>query len=160
MNTLNEAIREIQDYSERRMRTAIEELPDGTYSFAHVLDDDGQGNEDVRIHSTVSADGDPIVVDFDGTDPQIDGPINTVFTVTASATYYAIRCLTDPDIPPNVGCYRPIDIDAPSGTVVNASPPAAVVGGTWKSHSGLLTSSSVPSKKLFLTVLQRYIKEQ
>jgi N-methylhydantoinase B len=68
-------------------------------------------------------------VDFAGTAPQTEGPINAVRAVTASATYYAVRCVTDPDIPPNHGCYRPITVEAPSGTIVNPEPPAAVVGG-------------------------------
>ncbi|AUX10035.1 N-methylhydantoinase B [Halalkaliarchaeum desulfuricum] len=129
VDTLRNAIAEIQDYSERRMQAALAELPDGTYEFADVLDDDGRGTEDIRIEAATTIDGDSITVDFTGTDPQTEGPINAVFAVTASATYYAVRCVTDPDIPPNEGCYRPIDIDAPSGTVVNADPPAAVVGG-------------------------------
>ena len=129
VDTFRDAVGEIQDYSERRMRAELRSLPDGTFSFSDVLDDDGQGNTEIRIEATVTVDGDSIAVDFGGTDRQTAGPLNAVFAVTASATYYAIRCLTDPDIPPNEGCYRPIDIDAPAGTVVNAKPPAAVVGG-------------------------------
>lgn len=128
-DSLTAALEEIKDYSERRMRTEIESLPDGTYRFEDVLDDDGQGNEDLPVVATVTIDGDSVDVDFEGTAAQTDGPINAVFAVTASATYYAIRCVTDPDIPPNHGCYRPIDIDAPEGTIVNPTPPAAVVGG-------------------------------
>lgn len=128
-DSLTAALEEIKDYSERRMRTELESLPDGTYRFEDVLDDDGQGNEDLPVVAAVSIDGDSVDVDFEGTAAQTDGPINAVFAVTASATYYAIRCVTDPDIPPNHGCYRPIDIDAPEGTIVNPTPPAAVVGG-------------------------------
>ncbi|WP_331233376.1 hydantoinase B/oxoprolinase family protein [Natronorarus salvus] len=126
---LEEAITEIQHYAERRMRAEIDRLPDGVYEFADVLDDDGQGTEDIRIEAAVTIDGDSIGVDFDGTADQTEGAINAVFAVTASATYYAVRCVTDPDIPPNDGAYRPVKIDAPEGTVVNASLPAAVVGG-------------------------------
>ncbi|THE63243.1 hydantoinase B/oxoprolinase family protein [Salinadaptatus halalkaliphilus] len=126
---LGDAISEIQDYSERRMQTEIAQLPDGTYEFADVLDDDGQGNDTIPIEAAVTIDGDEILVDFDGTAAQTAGAVNAVFAVTASATYYAVRCVTDPDIPPNEGAYRPIEIEAPEGTVVNASPPAAVVGG-------------------------------
>ncbi|MFB6255544.1 MAG: hydantoinase B/oxoprolinase family protein, partial [Haloplanus sp.] len=74
-------------------------------------------------------DGDELVVDFAGTSEQVPGAINAPLAVTASATYYAVRCVTDPDVPPNAGTYRPIEIRAPEGTVVNARPPAAVVGG-------------------------------
>jgi N-methylhydantoinase B len=119
----------VKDYSERRMRAEIRDLPDGTYSFADALDDDGQGTEDVPIEATVTVDDDAIAVDFDGTAAQTRGPVNAVLAVTVSATYYAVRCLTDPEIPPNHGCYRPITVEAPPGTVVNPDPPAAVAGG-------------------------------
>ncbi|MFB6223239.1 MAG: hydantoinase B/oxoprolinase family protein [Haloarcula sp.] len=126
---LDAALAEIKNYSERRMRSEIESLPDGTYEFADVLDDDGAGNTDLPIEVAVTVDGDEVHVDFTGTAEQTDGPINAVFAVTSSATYYAVRCVTDPDIPPNHGCYRPINITAPDGTIVNPDPPAAVVGG-------------------------------
>ena len=126
---LSTALDEIKDYSERRMRAEIGDFPDGTYAFEDVLDDDGLGNEDLLIAAEVTVDGENVHVDFEGTASQTDGPVNAVFAVTASATYYAIRCVTDPDIPPNHGCYRPIEIDALSGTIVNPEPPAAVVGG-------------------------------
>lgn len=128
-NVFVDAVDEIQNYSERRMRHEISELPDGRYTFEDRLDDDGQGNTDIPIFAAVLIDGDEIHVDFEGTATQTEGPLNAVLAVTASATYYAVRCITDPDIPPNEGCYRPVHIHAPAGTVVNASPPAAVVGG-------------------------------
>lgn len=126
---LSGSISDIQDYSERRMQSEISQLPDGTYEFADVLDNDGQGNDTIPIEASVTIDGGEITVDFDGTADQTAGAVNAVFAVTASATYYAVRCVTDPDIPPNEGAYRPVEIEAPEGTVVNASPPAAVVGG-------------------------------
>ncbi|TKX85719.1 hydantoinase B/oxoprolinase family protein, partial [Halorubrum sp. SS5] len=126
---LEVALEEIKNYSERRMRSEIESLPNGEYSFEDVLDDDGAGNVDLPIEVTLTVDGDEILVDFAGTADQTAGPVNAVFAVTASATYYAVRCVTDPEIPPNHGCYRPITIEAPEGSIVNPSPPAAVVGG-------------------------------
>ncbi len=129
VETLETAITEVQDYAERRMRGSLEDIPDGTYTFADVLDDDGQGTHDVPIEAAVTVEGNAVTVDFSGSAAQTPGVVNAVFAVTASATYYAIRCVTDPDIPANEGAYRPIDIEAPEGTVVNASPPAAVVGG-------------------------------
>jgi len=70
-----------------------------------------------------------VTVDFTGTAAQTAGPVNAVFAVTASATYYAVRCVTDPAIPPNHGCYRPIEVETPEGSIVDPEPPAAVVGG-------------------------------
>ncbi|AZH25225.1 hydantoinase B/oxoprolinase family protein [Haloplanus aerogenes] len=129
LGTLQAATTEIKAYAERRMRAEIDELPDGTVEFEDRLDDDGQGTEDIRIAVAVTVDGDELVVDFEGTSEQVPGAINAPLAVTASATYYAVRCVTDPDVPPNAGTYRPIEIRAPEGTVVNAQPPAAVVGG-------------------------------
>lgn len=126
---LGVALEEIKNYSERRMRSEIESLPDGSYSFEDVLDDDGAGNVDLPIEVTLTIDGDEITVDFTGTADQTAGPVNAVFAVTASATYYVVRCVTDPEIPPNHGCYRPITIEAPERSIVNPDPPAAVVGG-------------------------------
>lgn len=127
--TLVEAMDEIKAYSERRMRAEIESLPDGTYSFTDQLDGDGYGHNDLEIVVEITVAGEEITVDFAGTAGQVEGAINAPIAVTTSATYYAIRCVTDPEIPPNHGCYRPVEIDAPPGTIVNAQPPAAVVGG-------------------------------
>jgi len=129
LDTLRAATTEIKAYAERRMRAEIEALPDGTVSFEDRLDDDGQGTGDIRIAVAVTVDDDELVVDFEGTSEQVPGAINAPLAVTASATYYAVRCVTDPDVPPNAGTYRPVEIRAPEGTVVNAQPPAAVVGG-------------------------------
>ncbi|WP_049981939.1 hydantoinase B/oxoprolinase family protein [Halolamina rubra] len=128
-DTLEAAFEAVKDYSERRMRSEIDEFPDGTYAFEDLLDDDGRGNEDLPVAVEVTVDGDEVGVDFAGTAAQTEGPINAVLAVTSSATYYAVRCVTDPEIPPNHGCYRPISIDAPERSLVNPEPPAAVVGG-------------------------------
>lgn len=126
---LSAVIAVILSYSERRMAAAIAAIPDGSYAFSDVLDDDGISPDPVRIAAAVRVTGNRLCVDFSGTDPQTAGPVNAVYAVTASAVYYTIRAFTDPDIPPNEGCYRPIEVIAPAGTVVNARPPAAVVGG-------------------------------
>jgi len=129
LDTLRAAATEIKAYAERRMRAEIEALPDGTVRFEDTLDDDGLGHEDLRIAVAVTVDGDDVIVDFEGTSDGVAGPINAPLAVTASATYYAVRCVTDPDVPPNAGTYRPIEIRAPAGSIVNARPPSAVVGG-------------------------------
>ena len=126
---LADGMREILSYSERRMRHQISRLPQGTASFEDVLDDDGVCDEAIPIRATVRVEGDRIVVDFRGTADQVTGPVNAVLAVTASSAYYAVRAFADPDIPPNSGCYRPIEIIAPEGSLVNAWLPAPVVGG-------------------------------
>lgn len=119
------------DYSERRLRAALRTLKPGTYRFEDALDGDGRSAQGIaiRVSVTIDAERGEIAVDFTGSSPQVEGPVNAVYAVTASATYYTIRCFTDPEVPPNDGAYRPISIRAPEGTVVNAKPPAAVVGG-------------------------------
>ncbi len=126
---ISEGMAAILDYSERRMRAEIERLPDGTAEFSDVLDDDGISGEPIPIRVSITIDGDRIALDFAGTAEQVRGPVNAVLAVTTSATYYAVRAITDPEIPPNAGCYRPIEIDAPVGSIVNPRPPAPVVGG-------------------------------
>lgn len=78
--------------------------------------------------------GDEIVVGFTGTDAQAKGPINATFGVTYSAVYNALLHLTDPGIPKNSGCYRPIKIVAPPGTIVNVNYPGPEVGGNTETH--------------------------
>jgi N-methylhydantoinase B len=119
----------LQDYSERRMRAAVADLADGTYRFEDHLDDDGRGNEALPVVATATVDGETVAVDFEGTAPQTAGPVNAVRAVTVSATYYAIRCVTDPEIPPNAGCYRPVTVLTPERSIVDPEPPAAVVAG-------------------------------
>lgn len=118
------------DYSEKLMRAEIEKIPDGSYTFCDYLDDDGVNKgKEVKIHVTVTIDGDKITMDYSKSDEQVDGPANCVLGVVYSATYCALFNLTDPSIPKNHGCYRPVTIIAPEGRVVNAKFPAPVVSG-------------------------------
>jgi len=126
---LTDAMSAVLDYSERRMRYQITQLPQGEASFEDALDDDGISEGTIPIRVRVRIRGDRIDVDFSGTANQVRGPVNAVFAVTASATFFAIRAFADPEIPPNSGCYRPIKIIAPEGSLVNACLPAPVVGG-------------------------------
>jgi N-methylhydantoinase B len=113
-------------YGERRMRSALSALPAGEYRFTDVME---WGVYDIPIAVTVRIDGEDLLADFTGTAPQVAGNINAVEAVTRSCLYYAVRVATDPTIPANGGCYRPLRLVAPSGTLVNALPPAAVAAG-------------------------------
>ena len=114
------------DYGERRMRAAIAALPDGQFAFSDAME---WHDRDLPIVVTVAIDGSELVADFSGTNPQIAGNINAVNAVTRSCLYYAVRVATDPTIPANGGCYRPLRLEAPPGSLVNADPPAAVAAG-------------------------------
>jgi N-methylhydantoinase B len=114
------------DYGERRTAAAIGELPDGSYRFADFLE---WGEENLPITATVTIDGDQLEADFAGSSPQIAGNINAVQAVTRSCLYYAVRVATDPTIPANGGCYRPLTLTSQPGTIVDAERPAAVAAG-------------------------------
>jgi N-methylhydantoinase B len=114
------------DYGERRMRTALDALPDGVFEFTDVME---WGERDLAIAVAVRIDGDGLHADFAGTHPQIEGNINAVEAVTRSCLYYAVRVATDPGIPANGGCYRPLGLATPAGSLVAANPPAAVAAG-------------------------------
>jgi N-methylhydantoinase B len=122
-------VQEILNYSERMTRVAIRSIPDGTYSAEDFLDDDGVGDTPVRIVVEIRIRGDNATIDFSKSDTQAAGSINAVYAITASAVFYVFRTLVAVAIPSNAGGMRPLEVIAPSGTVVNARPPAAVCGG-------------------------------
>jgi len=128
-DTYNEFAERIISYSEKRMRHALSEMPDGTYIAEDFLDDDGIIDQPVKIAVTITIAGSTIAINFEGTDKQRKGNINAPYAVTLSAVYYVLRCVTDPEIPPNHGCYLPITIHVPEGTVLNPKSPAAVSSG-------------------------------
>ncbi|MBI5158395.1 MAG: hydantoinase B/oxoprolinase family protein [Acidimicrobiia bacterium] len=113
-------------YGEARMRAALAALPDGSYSFEDLMEW-GDRNVPIRVEVTVA--GDHLAADFAGSSPQIAANFNAVEAVTRSCLYYAVRVATDPTIPANGGCYRPIDLRVPPGSIVGAHPPAAVAAG-------------------------------
>ena len=125
---------EILDYTERRTRAAIAELPDGRHEAADVLEDDLHGG-DLRLHVVAEIDGDGMRLDFSGTDPETAGNLNCPLSVTRSATFFAVRVLTDPDAPPSAGAHRPIEVIAPEGCLLNARFPAAVAAGNTETSS-------------------------
>jgi N-methylhydantoinase B len=129
---LREAFTEVLDYAERRTRACIEELVDGTYRARDVLEA-REGDLEIVLEATVS--GDELRLDFTGTADQHEGNLNCPVAVTRSACYFAIRVLTDPDIPPSAGAYRPVEVTAPEGCLLNARSPAAVVGGNVETSS-------------------------
>jgi N-methylhydantoinase B len=129
LDLLSEAMGAVQDHAERATRGAIAKIPDGTYVFEDVMDDDGAGREDVAIRASVTVRGDALSVDFEGTSPQVRGSINAPFAVTLSCCAYALRALTDPEIPANGGSYRALEVRAPRGSLLNPEPPAAVAAG-------------------------------
>lgn len=133
---LRAAMEEILAYAERRTRAALEALPDGTYAAEDVLEDDAGGEpRDVALRVEATIRGDSLTLDFGGTDPQVEGNLNCPLSVTRSAAFFAVRVLTDPDAPPSAGAYRPIEVLAPEGCLLNARFPAAVAAGNVETSS-------------------------
>jgi N-methylhydantoinase B len=120
---------ELLDYSERLMRRAIDRIPDGLYTFEDFMEDDGFGREDIAIRVEVRIEGDGAVVDLTRSDPQTQGTVNAVRSVTLASVYYVFRCLLPEDAPTNDGCFRPIRVITKRGTVVDAEFPSPVAGG-------------------------------
>ena len=118
---------ELLDRSEQLTRKALEAIPDGTYSYVDYLDNDGVNLEQsVRIEVAVTISGSEFHCDFEGTDPQTRGPFNAVKSGSQAAAYYAVRAVTDSSIPTNGGCFRPVSLHLPEGTLVNPVEPAPV----------------------------------
>jgi len=127
--TVLDAFDAVVDYSRDRVAAELTDLPDGTYAASDVLEGDGVTDEDVPIEVTVTVEGSTLDVDFAGTADQVAGNLNAPLAVAKSAVYFVVRCLTDPEIPPNQGCYDPVTVSAPEGSLLNPTSPAAVVGG-------------------------------
>ena len=126
---LHAAIENIMDYSERRMRREIEGMPEGTYEAEDFLEDTGVGEEPVKIRVRITIKGDRITFDYTGTDAQVEGPVNAPLGVTLSGIYFTLTSVTDPAIPINDGCYRPVEVNVPEGCLMNPVKPAPVAGG-------------------------------
>lgn len=113
----------LKDYSERMMRRELARLPQGCFRFEDSLDGG------VAIRASITLDGRSAEVDFTGSAPQQDAPVNANYAIALSAAMYAFRCLIREDVPYTEGLLRPLRIVAPEGSVVNARPPAAMAAG-------------------------------
>lgn len=124
------ALHELNAYAERLALSALREIPAGRYCFSDVMDDDGQGNFDLPIQVAIEVNvNGKLDVDFSGTVPQTRGNINCPLSVAAAAVYYVFRCLMPEQTPACAGAFRPINITAPEGCLVNAQRPAPSGGG-------------------------------
>jgi N-methylhydantoinase B len=129
------AMDELYAYSERMVRAAIARLPDGTWSAEDVVEAvDGE----LTIRASFEIAGDEIRIDFTGTDPQDSYNLNCPMSVTRSACYFVVRCLTEPDLPASGGAFAPVAVTAPEGCLVHARAPAAVVAGNTETASRIV----------------------
>lgn len=131
---LSAAMTAILEGSERMMRAALAKWPDGTVSHEELVDDDGHSDEPIRIRVTAVKAGETLSLDFAGSSPQVRGPVNNTPAMTCSAVYYALLAAMGGDIPANSGCYRPVAVLLPEGSVVRAEFPAPVAGRMTVNH--------------------------
>lgn len=123
------AIAELDRYCDRRMAAELEAMPAGTFEFADTIEGDGITRDPITIRVRITTGGPKLVVDFTGTSPQTQGPLNCVRPMALACIYYVIRAVTDPSIPPNAGTFRRIEVITPEGSLVNARFPAATGSG-------------------------------
>jgi N-methylhydantoinase B len=134
--TVEAAMDELHDYSERLVRTGIAKLPDGRFEAADALEPVRGGELEIAVALTIE--GDELELDFAGTSAQHDGNLNCPLAVTRSASYFVVRCLTDPDVPASGGAFVPVHVLAPEGSLVNARAPAAVAAGNVETSSRIV----------------------
>lgn len=123
---LNAYFDALLDYGEELTRKGIAAWPDGTYRFTDHIDGDGFTTEPIPICCAITVDGDSLVVDFEGSSPQVRGAINATFSFTKSSAYLSVRCALSQDIPNNAGVYRAITVKAPKHSILNPDMPAPV----------------------------------
>ena len=111
------------------MRRRLAELPAGTYRAEDFLDDDGWSDEPVKVALAITVTAEKLVLDFAGSSPQRPGNINAVAPMTYSARFFAIKVLTDPEVPVNAGTFRGVELRLPEGSFLASRPPAAVCAG-------------------------------
>ena len=132
---------EIQNRSEKAMRSAITKVPDGDYS-SHVVFNEFDGQ--LEIACKISVRGDELAVDFAGSSPQQpQGGINCTFVYSRGHACYGLKCVLLPEVPSNGGCYRPIEISAAEGSILNCKKPASVRMRTrtgWYIHNALFAA--------------------
>ena len=149
--TVADATTKAIDDGERRMRAALRAFPDGVVELEDVMEDRA-GAPSIVLHLRLEKCGDRIALDYTGTSPQLPLPLNAVYGVTLSGVYYAIRALLASDIPMNDGCFRPVEVHVPDGTLLNPFRPAPVSAGN--------VETSMRNADLVLAALGRLAPER
>ena len=156
LDTVRRVMGETVRYSKSLMEQEISQIPDGIYRFEEYMDGDGfsAGPEGrgLKLRVSVEVSGESVSVDFTGSCPATKGPVNAPLAVTASSVYYTLLAVTDPSIPPNSGCYEPIEIIAPKGSIVHADHPYPVVSANTETSNRIVDvllgafSQAIPEK--------------
>jgi N-methylhydantoinase B len=131
LSTVTDAMDGLLDYTERRTRAALTNIPHGVYEAVGYMDSDGFNDTPVKIQVKITVTSEKVLYDLTGSDAQVKGPINATYAMTFSDCAYTLLVLMDSDLPVNDGFYRVIELVAPVGSVVNAQHPAAI-GAGWE----------------------------
>ncbi len=119
-------IERVLNNAEQLTRAALQELPDGVFSFEDWIDDDGVDyGKPIRLFVTLTKKGDHLKADWSGSSPQVKGAINNTLSFTKAATFCCIRSVLPPNIPNNDGVFRAIEVTAPEGSIANMVLPGA-----------------------------------
>lgn len=125
---IRDCMAELLDYSERKIRIALKEIPDGQYEFSDVLDSDGVGSGPIPLNVKIEVRGEDIYLDFTNNPDQVKGAINLPVTALYASVYYGIKSIVDPSLPANGGYYRAIHITSRPGCILGCTEPAACAG--------------------------------
>src|SRR6266511_1615055 len=120
------SIEALMDYGERMTLLELEKIPPGVYEAEDMIDDDGIGNGPFPVRVKITISPTELVCDFTGTHPQVPGPVNCTETGLHSGVRTMLKAVTGPQIPVNDGCFRPLRIVCPPGTIFSAERPAPV----------------------------------
>ncbi|MGH2403804.1 MAG: hydantoinase B/oxoprolinase family protein, partial [bacterium] len=126
---LEEAAQEILNHSERKLRSAIRQMPRGTYTADDYLESTGTSEQRVRLRVRIEVTDQLLHFDYHGTDRQVTGPVNAAYGVTLAGVYFVLKALVDPELPMNEGAFRAVTVQVPEGTLLNPRRPAAVGAG-------------------------------
>lgn len=126
LDVVQYSIEALLDYGERMTRLELAKLPKGVYEAGDWIDDDGIGNGPFPVRVKITITDDEFICDFTGTHPQVAGPVNCAMTGLHSGVRTMLKAITSPSIPVNEGCFRPLKIICPAGTIFTAERPAAV----------------------------------
>ncbi|MFB6310321.1 MAG: hydantoinase B/oxoprolinase family protein [Salinirussus sp.] len=138
LETVQAAVDDIEDRSERQMRAHLAEIPDGAYDYVDFMDNDGIEDRPLRIELEMTVDGSDVHMDFAGSAPPCTGPLNIPRSCTVSACHIAFKHLY-PDIPTNAGCFEPLTVTVPEECFLDARPPRPTIGYTETSQRVLDT---------------------
>jgi N-methylhydantoinase B len=154
MDTFQRSVTDLLDHGERVTRDALAKLPAGVYEAEDFMDDDGLSDRPIPIRVKVTISADSFIADFTGSSPQVRGPINGTQARLYSSCRVMFKAITAPDYPTNGGCFRPVKVICPDGTIFTARRPAPV-STYWEAGAAavdLLWQALYPVAREWLTV--------